>query len=119
MKKLGDEEAVRVWLGRLLRLDPHNPTVYNDALDFVRRGPVTPRELVALMDELAQEREGDDLTQASVDFYAAQLLLPEEPALAKRRLAAAEKRFRGTVPRGHQLFSSLRQLRRALSDASG
>ena len=57
VKKLGDEEAVRVWLGRLLRLDPHirldphNPTVYNDALDFVRRGPVTPRELVALMDE--------------------------------------------------------------------
>jgi len=119
LKKLGDKEAVQLWLGRLLRLDPHNPTVYNDALDFVHRGPVTPTELVALMDEVAREREGDDLTQASVDFYAAQLLLLEDPVLAKRRLADAEKRFRGAVARGHQVFTALRQLKRALLDSSG
>lgn len=118
LKKLDDKEGVRDWLGRLLRLDPHNPTVYNDALDFVRRGPVSPAELVAVMDGLAAECEDDDLTQATVDFYSAQLLFPEESVLARKRLTAAGKRFRRVVPRGHHVFASIRKLKRAFTELS-
>ena len=119
LKKLRDKKGVIEWLGRLLRLDPHNATVYNDAMDFIRHGPVSSLELATVMDELAAEYQGDELTRANAGFYTAQLLFPEEPIVARERLNEAEKRFRQLVPRGHHVFAAIRELKRSYTERPG
>lgn len=107
-----DEPAeLLVCLGRLLRLDPHNPTVFNDALDVVNRGAVTAADVVEVIDGLIAEQEADATTVASCHFYAAQLLWDERREEALKRLAAAERGFGEVFPRDHHVFAAVAQLR--------
>ena len=118
LMKLDDKAGVVEWLGRLLRLDPRNPTVFDDTIDFVRRGPVAPNELVTVMDDVAAEHEGDELVRATVDFYVAQLLAQRDSLAAIERASRAEEAFRRVVPRDHYVFATIRELKRSLREGT-
>ena len=59
--KLDDINATIVAMGQLLRLDPHNPTVFNDCLRFAN-GDLWSK-LLKLIDTLKTELVGDTLAQ--------------------------------------------------------
>lgn len=114
LHKLDDKAGVEEWLGRLLRLDPHNPTVFNDAINFARRGPVSPSELVMVMDEVAAEHRADERVQATVHFYVAQLLAYHDVSVALDRADRAEEASRRAFPRDHYIFATISELKRLL-----
>jgi tetratricopeptide (TPR) repeat protein len=104
--KLDDINATIVAMGQLLRLDPQNPTVFNDCLRFAN-GDLWSK-LLKLIDTLKTELVGDTLAQGNCDFYAGQLLLNIDPKSAKQRFLAARQAFRLIHPAKHQVFAALR-----------
>lgn len=104
---LHDKEATTQLMMRILRLDPHNPTVFNDCLSY-GRGFVTATEMVNLFDELKTEQSQDQLVQANSDFYCGQLLLGADPQSSKQRLLSARRLFRQVLPAKHQVFTALK-----------
>jgi tetratricopeptide (TPR) repeat protein len=103
---LRDRTRAKEIISHLLRLDPSNPTVYNDCFTFAA-GWIERSELLSLLDTLKAERPEDQLIQATCDFYAGNLLMPERQS-ARQRFIAARKVFRELLPRNHQVFRSLR-----------
>jgi tetratricopeptide (TPR) repeat protein len=106
--KLDDRDATLALMGRLLRLDPHNPTVFNDCFEFARHGPVSFANLLVLFDTLKAEHPDDQLFRANCDFYAGQFLMGSDPVSAKQRFTAANRVFRQILPGKHQVFAALR-----------
>jgi tetratricopeptide (TPR) repeat protein len=115
LTKLGDKSATLELMGRLLRLDPHNPTVFDDCLIYARGSAVSWADLLDLVETLKADYPDDQLVQANCDFYAGKMLFNVEPILARKRLIAAQKEFRRLFPRGHQVFTALRSVLRQLS----
>lgn len=103
---LRDRKRALEVMGHLLRLDPHNPTVFNDCFAFAA-GWIERGELLKIIDTLKAERLDDELLQANCDFYAGNVLLADNPSSARQRFAAARKTFRRIFPRKHQVFRML------------
>jgi len=117
LTKLGDTNATLELMSRLLRLDPHNPTVFDDCIMYARGSTVSWSDLLDLLETLRTDYPDDQLVQANCDFYAGKVLMNTDPVLARKRFIVAQESFRMLFPRGHQVFaalrSALRQLRRA------
>lgn len=58
LMKLGDREATLAAMRRLLRVDPHNPTVFDECIAYTRSGVVGLRELLALLEEFEKRLPG-------------------------------------------------------------
>jgi tetratricopeptide (TPR) repeat protein len=116
LKKLGDKEATLALMGKLLRLDPHNPTVFDDCIICARGSVVRWPDLLDLFEVLGADYPDDQLVQASCDFYAAKILINTDPVSARKRIAIAQKRFRKVFPRSHEVFEALRAALHQLSD---
>jgi hypothetical protein len=93
-------------MGQLLRLDPHNPTVFNDCFEFAA-GWVERADLLAVIDDLKQERLGDEFLQANCDFFAGNVLAVDDSVSSRKRFLAARKTFRRILPSGHQVFRTI------------
>jgi tetratricopeptide (TPR) repeat protein len=117
LRELGDKSATIELMGKLLRLDPHNPTVFDDCITDVRGSLVTWSDLLGLLERLRYDYPDDRLVQANCDFYACGLLLNTDPVSARKHLTAAQQSFRKIFPRGHQVFAALRAALRRLSQS--
>jgi tetratricopeptide (TPR) repeat protein len=107
LANLGDRARALEVMGLLLRLDPHNPTVFNDCFTF-GAGWIEINEFLKVIDTLKTEQRDDHFVQANCDFYAGNLLTRSDPASAQRRFIAAREAFRSVLPRKHQVFHALR-----------
>ncbi len=111
LRGLREKDRTLDVMSHLLRLDPHNPTVFNDCFEFAA-GWIERSEVVKIIDALKADQPDDAMVRANCDFYAANLILPDDPASAKKRLLAAREVFRRSLPRTHQVFLALRHLPR-------
>lgn len=107
LSKLGDKAASLKLTSQLLRFDPQNPTVFNDAIG-IGRHHVSRSEMLALIEALKKERPEDQLVQGNCDYYAGILLADVEPARARELFLAARRIFRRTRGTKDQVFSALR-----------
>jgi tetratricopeptide (TPR) repeat protein len=110
---LGNESRALEVMRLLLRLDPHNPTVFNDCFNFAA-GWIKREDMLILFDDLKSEMCEDRFVHANCDFYAGNLLMADDLKLAEKRFIAATKLFRLILPRGHQVFSALRYVKKEL-----
>jgi len=114
---LGDQKAALELMGRLLRLDPHNPRVFDDCIMYASASTVGWTDLVETFETLRKNYPDDHLVQANCDFYTGKVLFDIDPASARKRLAGALRSFRKLFPRGHHVFAALRSALRQLSKA--
>jgi tetratricopeptide (TPR) repeat protein len=103
--RIGDRDAMLKAMGELVRLDPHNPTVFDECMAFTSGGPVTKSDVLSILDGLSEDYPDDDLVQANCDFYSGRVLIETDPASAKEHLIAAEQAFRRLFPPEHQVFA--------------
>jgi tetratricopeptide (TPR) repeat protein len=115
LTKLGDRNATLELMSRLLRLDPHNPTVFDDCIMYARGSVVCWSDSLDLLEALKSDFPDDQLVQANCDFYAAKMLMNTDPVSARQRLIVAQGSFRKLFPRGHQVFAAMRSALRQLS----
>ena len=113
MIKLNELEKVRELIVRLLKLDPNNPTVFNDAIDISRRAGID-HELVVIFENLADGEGNRSLVKANCLFYSAQLLSAYDIEKAKIMLNESRKIFRKSLPPKHQVFKAIYSLNRIL-----
>lgn len=111
LAKLDDRSRAKELIAQLLRLDPHNPTVFTDSFNLLA-GWLERGELFALIEVLKNELAEDKCVQANCDFYLGHLLLPDDPASARKRYIAARRTFMEIFPRTHEVFSALRKFLR-------
>lgn len=107
LSKLDDRDRAREVMSLLLRLDPHNPTVFNDCFTIGARW-IERSEFLKILDILKAEKSDDPFLAANCDFYSGNLLICDDVASAKRRFIAARQTFRRILPRSHQVFRALR-----------
>jgi tetratricopeptide (TPR) repeat protein len=112
--KLGNKEILLDAMSRLLLVDPHNPTVFDECIACTRSPLVDCSDLIGLFDGLRAGSPQDTLVQANCDFYTAKVLTGIDRLSAKEHLAAAQKSFRKVFPRGHQVFAAIRSALREL-----
>ncbi len=117
LTKIGDKNATLELMSRLLRLDPDNPTVFDDCIIYARGSVVKWSDLLDLLETLRKDYRDDQLVQANCDFYAGKLLMSTDPASARKHLTAAQQSFRNFFPRGHQVFAALRSALRQLAQS--
>ena len=110
---MGDRDRAVALLGQLLRLDPHNPTVYNDFLRLAEQG-LGSETALGLIDALKSELAEDDLAQANCDFYAGNLLSAIDPLRAIECFKAARWKLRTVLPPEDPVFRLIGQQLRAL-----
>jgi tetratricopeptide (TPR) repeat protein len=115
LTKLGDRNATLELMSRLLRLDPHNPAVFDDCIMYARGSTVNWSDLLDLLEALRTDYPDDQLVQANCDFYAGKMLMSTDPVSARQRFIVAQGSFRKLFPRGHQVFVVLRTALRQLS----
>jgi hypothetical protein len=113
--KLGEKDALMAQMGKLLPLDPHNPTVFDDCILYAKGTAVGWSDLVSLLEALRADYPDDKFVHANCDFYAGKVLINVDPVSARKRFVIAQKAFRTIFPRGHQVFAALRS---GLQDAS-
>jgi tetratricopeptide (TPR) repeat protein len=104
---LEDKMGALTIMGGLLRLDPHNPTVFNDCFDFLSRGRILWSELLEIIEKLRAENDTDELTKANCDFYAGNLLVNIDPVSAGQRYTTARRSFERILPPDHYVFETL------------
>ena len=109
LAKLGDKEALLEQMGRLLRLDPRNPTVFDDCIIYAKGTAVGWSDLIKLLESLGADNTRDKLVLANCDFYAGKILLIVDPSSASSKLVAARDAFRTIFPQDHQVFAALRE----------
>jgi len=114
--KLDDKKATLGLMGHLLRLDPHNPTVFDDCFIYARGSTVTSSDLLHVLEALRTDYTDDQLVQANCGFYAGKLLINTDPESARKHLLVAQRAFRQIFPRGHHVFATLRSALRQLSE---
>jgi hypothetical protein len=105
--RIGDRDAMLKAMGELLRLDPHNPTVFDECIAYASGGPVTESDVLSILGELRKDYPDDNLVLASCDFYSGKILIKTDPAAAKDHLTAAGERFRKLFPPEHQVFTAI------------
>lgn len=105
--RIGDRDAILKAMGELVRLDPHNPTVFDDCIAYASGGPVTKSDVLSILDGLAKDYPDDHLVQANCDFYSGKILIETDPASARERFVAAEQGFRKLFPPEHQVFAAI------------
>jgi len=115
LTKLGDRDAMLESMKRLLRLDPHNPTVFDECIEYAGSKAISLSDLLALLEALKNDYPEDQLVQANADFYAGQLLIKTEPTSARKHIVLAQASFRKLFPSGHQVFTAIRSALRQLS----
>ncbi len=106
--RLGDKDALMAQMGKLLRLDPHNPTVFDDCIIYAKGTAVGWSDMINLLESLKEDYPDDKFVHANCDFYAGKILVGVDPVSARKRLIAAQKAFRTILPRTHQVFAALR-----------
>ncbi len=104
---LHDKNGTLDLMRRMLRLDPHNPTVFNECFNYAGDNSVTSSDLLDLFENLRTDYVEDPLVQASCDFYAGKLLMATEPVLAKKYFLSAQDKFREVFPADHYVFKIL------------
>jgi tetratricopeptide (TPR) repeat protein len=107
--KLGDKEALLEQMNRLLRLDPRNPTVFDDCITYAKGTAVGWSDLIKLLESLGADNPGDKHVLANCDFYAGKILLNVDPSSASRRLVAAQHAFRTIFSEDHAVFAALKK----------
>ena len=112
---LGDKNAILELMSRLLRLDPHNPTVFDDCIMYARRASVSRTDLLELFEALQKDHPDDQLIQANCDFYSGMMQMDTDPVSARKRFIVAQASFRKLFPRGHHVFAALRSALRQLA----
>lgn len=105
--RLGDRDRAMELTRLLLRLDPRNPTVFNDAFTFAS-GWLERSDLLDLIDHLKAETPDDPLVQANCDYYAGLLLVYDNRSAARKRFLSAKEQFRRLFTPEHPVFRSLR-----------
>ena len=63
--KLGDKPALTAQMSKLLHLDPHNPTVFDDCIIFARGTPVGGSVLLDVLGSVARVYPHDPFLYAS------------------------------------------------------
>jgi len=106
--EIGDKKAMLEGIRQLLRIDPHNPTVFSDSLAYMRSGVVECADTLALFEELQRDYPEDRLVQANCDFYSGQLLIATDSVKARKHFLRALALFRRLFPRRHEVFSALK-----------
>ena len=94
-------------MGKLVRIDPHNPTAFDECIGYASGGPVTKSDVLAILNGLANDYPNDDLVQANCDFYSGKILIETDPVSAREHLVAAEQGFRKLFPPEHQVFAAV------------
>ncbi len=105
--RIGDKGEVLKAMGKLVRLDPHNPTVFDDCIAYASGGPVNNSDVLSILDGLANDYPDDDLVQANCNFYSGKILIETDPASAAEHFLAAEQGFRKLFPPEHQVFAAI------------
>lgn len=105
--RIGDKDVVLKAMGKLVRLDPHNPTVFDDCVAYASGGPVTESDVLSILDGLANDYPDDQLVQANCHFYSGKILMEKDPASAREHLTAAEQGFRKLFPPEHQVLAAV------------
>lgn len=105
LTKLNDRKCVTENLARLLRLDPRNPTVFNDMFVFARSARIDCDEGIDLIEALRLEYPNDHVVQGNCDFYSGNLVANAERA--KRFFISARDRFSQALPADHQVFVAI------------
>ena len=115
LMELGDRDAMLESMSRLLRLDPHNPTVFDDCIAYTMGKPVSCSDLLALLEILKNDYPQDQLVHANCDFYAGKILIDTDPVSARKHILLAQASFRNLFPRSHGVFTEIRSALRQLS----
>jgi tetratricopeptide (TPR) repeat protein len=105
--RIGDKEAMLEAMGKLVRLDPHNPTVFDDCIAYASGGPMTNSDVLSILDGLKKDYPDDHLVCANSDFYSGRILIETDPTSAREHFAAAQERFRKVFPPEHQVFAAI------------
>jgi tetratricopeptide (TPR) repeat protein len=105
--RIGDRKAMLDAMSRLVRLDPHNPTVFDDCVAYASGGPVTKSDVLSILEALKEDYPTDHFVHANCDFYAGKILSDTDPSSAKEHFVAAEEGFRKIFPPEHQVFSAI------------
>ena len=106
--RIGDRGAMLKAMGELVRLDPHNPTVFDDCIAYASGGPVTKSDVLSILHGLVKDYPDDKLVQANCDFYSGKILIETDPSSATQHFVAAEQGFRKLFPPEHQVFAAVR-----------
>jgi tetratricopeptide (TPR) repeat protein len=112
---LGDKSGTLDLMRRMLRLDPHNPTVFHECFVYAGDSSIVGSDLLHLFETLRTDYPDDQLVQANCDFYAGKMLMGTDPSLARKHFVAAKAKFRGVFPPDHYVFAVLRSDLRQLS----
>lgn len=115
---LRDKEGAIEIMRRLLRLDPSNPTVFNDCFKF-SAGWIERDRVLEIIGTLKSEHGNNELIQANCDFYAGNILAIDNPDLARRKFNVARKVFRRHFPQRHQVFRAISVALRQLTRTGG
>jgi hypothetical protein len=107
---LGDKGGTLNLIRRMLRIDPHNPTVFRECFNYTGEVGVTVPDLLELFATLKTDYAEDALVQANCDFYAGQMLKGSNVELAKKHLLSARANFERVFPREHYVFDILRSV---------
>lgn len=107
LARLNRRIRIRELMARLLRLDPHNPTVFNDCFSL-GSGSLETDEFIVLIEELKKEFRSDEFVQGNCDYYTGNLLAHGNRALAREKFISARQIFRRILPRESQVFKAIR-----------
>jgi len=108
LTKLGENEAALTLMGQLLRLDPANPTVFEDCVAYACGSNIGSADLVGLFENLKRDYPSDQRVQGSCDFYIGRLLVDTDPLSARNRFSDAQTAFRGVLSPDHHVFEAIR-----------
>jgi hypothetical protein len=89
LSKLRAKSETLELMGHLLRLDSHNPTVFNDCFTCAWPDLITSLDLLRLFEVLQTDYPEDLFVQANCDFYGGSLLINTDPISARKRLMNA------------------------------
>jgi tetratricopeptide (TPR) repeat protein len=117
LTELGNKKALLEAMTRLLRLEPQNPTVFDECIACTKGTVINASDFIGLLEALRIDSPQDMLVQANCDFYTAKVLIGTDRLSAREHLAAAQKSFRKVFPRGHHVFKAIRSALREISKA--
>lgn len=115
LTKLGEKRDLLDAMSRLLRVDPHNPTVFDECIACTKTSVVTSSDFLSLMNALKGSFPKDSFVQANCDFFSGKILIISDPLFAEEHFLLAQESFRKLFPRRHQVFSALRSARAEVS----
>lgn len=107
LAKLSDHGRATELMLSLLRLDPRNPTVFNDCFAF-GAGWIERSTVLGIIETVRREHAADPMVQANCDYYSANLLACDDAAAARKLFIAARRQFSILLPSDHQVFRALR-----------